>query len=186
MDKKPIILSVSGISGGGKTTLVRALEQVLHSSVTIEFDSYDDMLHKDFFDWSDRGADYDEWDLSPMIADVEQAVSQGPDYIILDYPFGYGNREMARYIDFAAYVDTPLDVAMARRLLRDYLERDPNRRDLGDMEQHMKGCLKAYLAHDRQMYTQHIDTIMPYVDLVVDGCESPAKNAQAILERLKK
>ncbi len=179
------IIAVSGISGGGKTTLVQALRQELHDAVVIEFDSYDDMLHKDFFDWADRGADYDEWDLAPMISDLKTAIVQDPDYIILDYPFGYGNREMAQYIDFTVYVDTPLDVAMARRLLRDYLERDPQRRDLGDLSKHMMGCLKAYLTHDRQMYTQHIDTIKPYVDLVVDGCESPAKNAKVILEKLR-
>lgn len=179
------IIAVSGISGGGKTALVHTLRQMLCDAIVIEFDSYDDMLHKDFFDWSDRGADYNEWDLTPMVQDVKNAIAQNPDYILLDYPFGYGNKEMAQYIDFAVYVDTPLDVAMARRLLRDYLERDTKRRDLGDLSQHMTGCLKAYLAHDRQMYTQHINTVKPFVDLVVDGCESPANNAQLILDKLR-
>jgi uridine kinase len=40
-------------------------------------------------------------------------------YIIFDAPLGYAHKETGQYIDFLVFIDTPLDVAMARRILRD-------------------------------------------------------------------
>lgn len=41
------------------------------------------------------------------------------EYLILDYPFAYCNEQMMKYIDMAIFIDTPLDIALARRILRD-------------------------------------------------------------------
>lgn len=185
-DIKPFIISVSGISGGGKTTIVSALQEILHNTEVISFDSYDDMLHKDFFDWSDRGADYNEWDLSPMINDVQKAIKKNPEYILLDYPFGYGNTKMANYIDFAVYVDTPLDIAMARRIIRDYTERSPDRHKIDNLFENLNSSMKAYLIHDRSMYTQHIDTVKPYCNFIADGTKAAKDLAKDILEAVTK
>jgi uridine kinase len=41
------------------------------------------------------------------------------DYILLDYSFAYKNDKVAPYISYAVFLDTPLDIAMARRIIRD-------------------------------------------------------------------
>lgn len=182
MIKKPFIISISGISGSGKTTASNALKETLNNALILYFDTYDDMLNKDFFDWSDRGADYNEWNLSPMIDDVKKAIAESPDFIILDYPFGYGNSEMAKLIDYAVYVETPLDIAMARRVIRDYTERDEQRNKIGDLFENLGNTMKAYLNHDRMMYTTHAVTVRPNCDLMVDGTQ----NIVEIVAQIKK
>lgn len=53
---------------------------------------------------------------------------------VLDYPFGYGNRLVGQYINLAIYFDVPLDVALARRIIRDYTSRDKNT-NVADVEE---------------------------------------------------
>lgn len=179
---KPIVISISGISGSGKTTITKALEKKLDSCICVYFDDYDEMLHTDFFDWCNRGADANEYDLTPMIEDIKQAISKQPKYILLDYPFGYGNDQMSKFIDLAVYVDTPLDVAMARRILRDYLNRSPAQKPLRDPINQLKGELCFYLENSRNTYTQHYEVVKPHVDLVVDGYKNADENAEKILK----
>lgn len=185
MKKKPIIISISGISGSGKTTITKALTSMLKNCITISFDDYDEMLPTDFFDWSERGADANEYILTPMIDDLVKAINTNPEYILLDYPFGYGNDVMSKYIDFAVYVDIPLDVAMARRILRDFLAKDPNRRTFPHPREQLAGELKFYLERSRKIYTQHFEVVKPHVDFVIDGCDKPEYNAQIIINAIE-
>lgn len=62
-----------------------------------------------------------EFDCPGMAAAVEKEIEQGTKkYIILDYPFGRDHPRFSSLIDLSVFIDTPLDVAMARRILRDY------------------------------------------------------------------
>ena len=184
MNTKTLVICFSGISGAGKTTIVRAIQKALFDTEVLSFDSYDDMLHKDFFDWSDRGADYNEWDLSPMINDIEGIIEKHPSYILLDFPFGYGNEKMAKYIDFAIWIDTPLDIAIARRVIRDFTERDPERNKINNLFENLNFTMKAYLNHDRMMYIQHIDTVKPFCDFFVDGTGNIEDIVKSIIETI--
>lgn len=47
---------------------------------------------------------------------------QSLDCILLDYPFAYIHSEMREDIDFTIFIDTPLDIAIGRRILRDFKE----------------------------------------------------------------
>ncbi|MDD4296375.1 MAG: hypothetical protein PHC69_05385 [Ruminiclostridium sp.] len=93
----------------------------------ISFDDYGDSvyLNRDINDWSED-SNGDEWHTEPVAADVERLLNKQLDYIVLDYPFGYGNRLVGQYINLAVYIDVPLDVALARRIIRDYTSRDKN------------------------------------------------------------
>jgi uridine kinase len=41
--KKPFVISISVVSGGGKTTVTNALKDILINSMVISFDDYDDI-----------------------------------------------------------------------------------------------------------------------------------------------
>ena len=43
--------------------------------------------------------------------------------MLLDYPFAYLNQMMKDYLNCYIFIDTPLDIALARRVLRDMEER---------------------------------------------------------------
>ena len=64
--------------------------------------------------------DYDEWNLAPLIRDLEALITDPLDYVVLGFPFAYKHSKTSELVDFAVYIDTPLDIAMARRVIRDF------------------------------------------------------------------
>jgi uridine kinase len=160
---KPLVIAIAAVSGGGKTTITTHLNKILPSSKALYFDDYDLDGPDDVCDWVERGADCNEWKLAPLIKDLHSLLSSSSeslDYILLDYPFGYLHSEMCKFIDFTIFIDTPLDIAMARRLLRDFKETSIN---------HVRDDLNNYLSRGRVAYLNMLNTIKPICDLIIDG-----------------
>ena len=117
------VVSISSVSGGGKTALATALHGSLPQSALFYFDDFDDsnVYPEDFYEWSRRGGDITEFDCPGMRTAVDEEIQKGKaKQIILDFPFGRRHPRFADIIDLDVFIDTPLDVAMARRILRDY------------------------------------------------------------------
>jgi uridine kinase len=158
--KVPMVIAIAGVSGGGKTTIATYLKGKLPNSKTIYFDDYDFDGPADIIEWIEKGGDPDEWDLSPLISDLGKLNSETLDFIIVDFPFAYLHRQISNLIDFAVFIDTPLDVAMARRISRDFA--NGSAEDiLLDLDNYLSGGRKGYLAM--------LNTTKPNSDLIVDG-----------------
>lgn len=117
---KPYIIVVGGVSGSGKTTVSKHLSSKLGNAKAIFFDDYDFDGPSNIIDWVERGADYDEWDLDLLLKDLEVFRSDSVRYIVIDFPFAYQHAQIKEWINFAVFIDTPLDIAYARRLVRDF------------------------------------------------------------------
>ncbi|WP_375140494.1 hypothetical protein [Cohnella herbarum] len=171
--KKPTIISISSVSGGGKTTITNLLKEKLVSATALYFDDYDfEESPNDICDWVDRGANYNEWNLSPFTRDVISLLeNKDLKYVLLDYPFSYLNISMREYLDFTIYVDTPLDIAMARRLIRDFKD-NPN---------DIQNDLEQYLIKARTAYLEMVRSVKPDSDFVIDGTLTTLE----IVERIK-
>lgn len=60
--KKPKVITISAVSGGGKTTLIDELKKRLPLAQVIYFDDYDfQECPDDLFQWVQNGADYNAW-----------------------------------------------------------------------------------------------------------------------------
>lgn len=170
---KPIVISISGISGAGKSTVATALYQKTDNSVLLCFDDYNgDLLGRDYCEWSEDGADANEWNLSEIINDVEKLIQNEYKYVIVDYPFGRAHEEISSLTDISVFVDTPLDIALARRTVRDYCLRAPNRKPLPNPLEQLSNSIQFYLERHRATYQQHIKTVLPTCDMIVDGTKS--------------
>ena len=186
--KKPFVISISGLSGSGKTTITNALRAKLANVAVISFDDYGERVYLDYDinDWSADSSD-DEWHTELIATDVERLISEPLDYIILDYPFGYGNRLVGQYINLAVFVDAPLDVALARRIIRDYTSREENT-NVADVEEVSLAALdkelRFYLARSRPTYARMPEIQKPMSDLVVDGTKTPEQIADEILAHI--
>jgi uridine kinase len=112
-----------------------------------------------------------------MIKDVELLLTdQSINYIVLDYPFAYLHKGMRDYIDLAIYNDTSLDIAMARRILRDY----------GDSPiEDIRNDLTNYLVRARGAYLNMERTVKPSSDIVIEGYLPTAIIVDRILEEVK-
>lgn len=80
--------------------------------------------------------------------------------MILDYPFAYCHQMIKKYIDVAIFIDTPLDIALARHILR----------DMGNSTgEEIRKELKGYLKYARMGYEQMLKDILPSSDYIIDG-----------------
>ena len=171
------IIAIASVSGGGKTAITNQLKQILPNSISLHFDDYIfDGDVRNYEEWMKNGADFNVWDLSPLKLDLDRLISNGKyQFIILDYPMAYKNDLIKPYIDFAIYIDTPLDVAMARRVLRDMLTIDEVRAEMD-----------GYLRYARRAYQVTLDVIRPNSDFVVDGTQTIQKIAELIKTKVEK
>jgi uridine kinase len=163
---RPFVVSINSVSGGGKTALATALHRSLPQSALFCFDDYNDsnVYPEDFYEWSRRGADITEFDCSGMRNAVDEEIQRGKaKQIILDYPFGRRHPRFADIIDLAVFIDTPLDIALARRILRDYSVENQ------EVLENLRSELTHYLEKARHPY---LDTYKDkeVSDLILDGC----------------
>lgn len=156
----PTIIAIAAVSGGGKTTVTRSLALALPNAKALYFDDYDFEGPNDIVEWVEKGADCNEWKLAPLLTDLNTFMSiKAVEYIVLDYPFSRLHHEL-QAIDLTVFIDTPLDIAMARRIVRDCQETgtDPILRDMAE-----------YIARGRNAYLHMLRTVKPNSDLIIDG-----------------
>lgn len=182
------VIAVSGTSGSGKSTLVRGLADSLgtvggDAIAAVFFDDYaamSDLPENDLAGWLARGGDPNDWrtdrpatDLRALregesITTLDGATTIGPlDVVVLEEPFGRARAAMAPSIDLALHVDPPLQVALARRVRRDFVPMH------GEVPVEQADRLRGYLA----MYLEVGGTVYDLVDrlsressdLVLDG-----------------
>jgi len=158
--KQPLVIAIAAVSGGGKTTISKHLNERLQNSKILFFDEYDFDGPDDIIDWIDNGANYDEWNLAPLMSDLEVLLTKPLNYIVMDFPFAYKHSKTSKFIDFTVFIDTPLDIAMARRVSRDF-KNSTVENILMDME--------GYISQGRRGYLEMLETIKPNSDIIVDG-----------------
>lgn len=173
------IIAISGISGSGKSAIIRELNKKLESSMVLSFDNYDfDQQVDNYYMKMSENPDYNLLDLSVLEKDINNIRQKNNSRIILlDFPFSYENNLIGNYIDVSIFVDTPLDVALGRRIMRDYSEVE-GKKILTD--------ITYYLSNGRQNYLNYIRDIKNSADFVIDGSQDVEILAAAIYERLAK
>jgi uridine kinase len=186
----PYVIVIAGTSGAGKSTLVQATASLLHDAVTFHFDDYASVSHypADAAHWLAEGADPDAWQTPEFLADLCSLRSGQPvtlprshrlvrpgRHIVVEEPFGRARRGMADLADFVVFIDLPLELALARRLLRDVTVRFRPRHPLATMRaneralEHVRHFLTDYLDDWRDAYAAVNRIALQQADLVIDG-----------------
>ncbi|MFV0340598.1 MAG: AAA family ATPase [Parachlamydiaceae bacterium] len=184
----PLVIGISGISGAGKSTLMRKLSKTLQAT-KLFWDDYDEISQasQDYVEWFYSGKDYNAWDY-PKLVDTLRTLKNGErvicpatgkelspsKYILFDAPLGYCHQATGKLIDFLVCLDTPLDIALARRLIRDY-QGDSN-------AQKMVNELQEYLSKSRPLFT--LSSEEKTSDLLLDGNLSLNEQEKQVLNAL--
>jgi uridine kinase len=129
----PFIIAVAGMPGAGKSTLIHHAMQALGDADSLYFDDYTRGTdYPNIPQWVAAGCDPNQW-ISPGLSDHLALLKTGQSiltpntarrveprrFILMEEPFGRGRRVIAQYIDMSVAIELPIEVALARRLLRD-------------------------------------------------------------------
>ena len=176
------VIGISAVSGGGKTAVTQRLAEVLCDAATLHFDDYDDTnLHPDDHrSWFADGADYDAYELPVFTCHLETLKAGGRvrypidgailgpvRYVVADAPLGREHSASGRFIDLMVFVDTPLDIAMARRILRNLDEAAQSA--AAETLEHVNDELYGHEARARPIYEHFQERMRAGADLIVDG-----------------
>jgi uridine kinase len=184
------IIGISGISGAGKTTVAQSLSKMIKAT-TVFWDDFDEISTspEDYVAWHASGQGNEAWDY-PALATTLESLKTGKSinhhalhhpleptqYIVFDAPMGRIHKQTGSLIDFWVHIDTPLDVALARRTIRDF-KRDP--RSVSDVLED----LQYYLDHSRPLF--FMEDEKKAADFVVDGTLSIEKQVKQIIDYVK-
>ena len=175
---KTKIIAISGTTGGGKTTTVSELQKRTPNSITLSIEDGDYEKNSGITDlgkWEEDGWDVSLWNLQSLADDIKLLLQKNYDYIFFDYPFGYMQKQISEFISLTVHLDTPLDIALARRTLRDSI----NKSTAEILEE-----LEWYL-NKRHLFTMSRDFQMNDAELIFDGCLPTDSICALILEKAK-
>ncbi len=160
MPTKSFILVISGVTGGGKTTLIQSLQQRFENSKVISFDDYSiDALPSAPPINTPVAEAINQYDITLLMNELRIVCGTAP-LILIDFPFGRKHQVLVPYIDKAVYVQTPLDICFARQLLRDYQHQSAAE---------ILNWTQTYLSFVRPIMIDHEQVVSADVDLIVDG-----------------
>ena len=126
------IIGIAGPPGGGKTTLTNAMSRLFEDMSVIYFDHFQTVVHQseeEMVAWIDSGADYNAFELPELVAGLA-SLKQGQSTIdpvtgntieatpivFFETLFGRDHHATGQFIDCLIWLDTPLDIALARTI----------------------------------------------------------------------
>ena len=187
MQNRPIIIGVTGGSGGGKTSVSRAILANFPNEkiAMIEHDSYyKDQSHLTFEERIKTNYDHPfAFDTDLMIAQINELLAGRPvdiptydyaehtrssktyrqepqDVFIVEGILVLEDKRLRDLMDIKIFVDTDADVRILRRILRDVKERGRS----------LDSVISQYLNTVKPMHQQFVQPSRQYADIVVlDG-----------------
>ncbi|HEX2037614.1 MAG TPA: hypothetical protein VHS99_25840 [Chloroflexota bacterium] len=191
------VIAIAGTAGSGKTTLVRAVTTLLGEATALYFDDYESTstYPPDWGAWLRAGADPDVVRTPQLAADL-RALRHGTAvttsdgrrscepaaYVVLDEPFGRARAELRDLVDFVACIEVPLEVALARRLLRAVEEVQ----DDACLREEVRLTARTYLTReDRALYLAATALAEADCELILDGMASPEQLARHVVQAVR-
>ncbi|WP_125574195.1 nucleoside/nucleotide kinase family protein [Levilactobacillus huananensis] len=170
------VIVISGVMAGGKTTLIKALSRVLPDNRVVSFDDYSiDALSSAPSLQVPIERAVNQYDISALLADLKPLLHRYA-YILVDFPFGRRHNDLTPYIDWSFYLKTPLDIAFARQLVRDYSNQPTSA---------IIDWAKTYLTNARPIFTHFDHYISASADLIIDGQRPLPEKVAVVLKALK-
>jgi uridine kinase len=175
MSQPPLTVGFAGPPGAGKSALIAALHARLPDALTVSADDFP-APHAMPFDalesWIEAGADFGCLEVSEFV-DALATLRDGRAYrgrtiapgamLLVEAPLGRAHPAIAPLIDRLIWIDTPLDVALARNLIA--WRSQPE----GPPPEWVDAYLDQYLGAVRRVLVAQRAAVTKEADLIVDG-----------------
>jgi len=179
------VLALSGPPGAGKTTLGRWLSESL-GAARVNYDDFEQMTKRppdEIARWLERGAPIAEIPAPGLAAAVNEARQTGD--VIFETPLGRAWPETAKMIDVSLWIETPLDLALSRKLQIMARAWEEKGGPVAPCTQWFTGHLKAYEAIIRPSLLVQTARVRAQADISVPndaGFEAAKRQTVAALE----
>ena len=195
MSKLIFVIAIAGHSGAGKSTVIEALVSRLGNANSLSLDAYESSsTYPPAAKWIKDGADPNGFQTPQFDADL-RALKNGKSiihpqtdeemsakrFLVIEEPLGRERDSLHNLIDFVVYIDTPLEVAYARKLLRksDFLPWEDNP---SVFITNLRENLLWYLRVGRSFYGEVGSRVKTNCDLIVDGTFSTEEIVEEIFK----
>ena len=195
MSNPIFVIAIAGHSGAGKSTVIEALVSRLGNANSLSLDAYEaSSTYPAAAKWIKDGADPNRFQTPQFDADVRGLKNgksiihpqtneemSAKSFLIIEEPFGRERDSLHNLIDFVVYIDTPLEVAYARKLLRksDFLPWEDNP---SVFITNLRENLLWYLRVGRSFYGAVATRVKKNCDLIVDGTYSTEEIVEEIFK----
>jgi len=177
------VIGVAGPVGGGKTTLVRELAGRFPGAACIYFDDYEQLTGQPIEkikQWMISGGATDELPVAGLAEDLRSlkagaAIKPAGRYVFFETQFGRRHAATGVHIDFLVWIDTPLDIALARKVRQMAVESSAAGPDDPGV---FSGWLQVYLGNYLDVVGDLLriqrETVATDADMVIDGTADSA------------
>jgi uridine kinase len=193
----PFTIGIAGASGSGKSYFTKKIKESLNNRVLClsQDDYYEDrsqipLEQREVINYDHPNAiDFDLlrrhlirlkngdsiemplYDFTVHTRRLQHKTCRPADIILLEGILIFSNKRLHSLIDFKIFVDTPLDICLARRLKRDITERGRS----------IDSVIDQYLTTVRPMYLKYVLPGKKIADFVVVGEGTMEKSLSSVL-----
>ncbi|WDE14168.1 hypothetical protein [Thalassomonas haliotis] len=175
------VIAVSGVSGCGKTSVIKQLSQEFSCPYLLFDDHRDDHTYpKDMKQWFKNGADVSEIKTPEFVHSLRHLKAQGNnEFLFVEEPFGRGRDIISSLIDHVVLLDQPMEVCLSRVIMRNI--NHPSGEALNSIPRY----LAMYDDHFREIYIELTNQVREDCDLIIQAVTSVELTAKIISNWLK-
>jgi uridine kinase len=199
------VIAICGTMGSGKSTLAENAAAAIPDCSVVFEDDHNRMTERsldNIEDWFSRGGDVSEFELSDVIERLTElcpdkrsttSVESSPDsrasahqIVLLETHFGRLHSALSPWIDFQVWINTPADIAVARKVLQlsqQMTQQNPPVPDSNGLRWIEKFC-SGYLTTTRKLFNLQRQQVGAVSDVTIDGEGSPWDVCGRFLENL--
>ena len=156
------VIAVSGVSGAGKTTIVKQLANEFKCPFLLFDDHTDSHTYpQNMKQWLKQGGNVSLIKTPKLVSSLESLISENcSPFIFIEEPFGKERDSMSSLIDYVILLDQPMELCLAR-IIRRHTEQ-PNTDSISSISSY----LDKYKDHLREIYILAANQVRNNSDLI--------------------
>lgn len=163
--KNTKVVAISGVSGAGKTTMVKLLADDLNCPY-LHFDDHtdEDTYPQNMKNWLKSGANLSLIKTPKLVNALQEIISKSNSpFIFIEEPFGKERDSITSLIDYVVLLDQPIELCLSRIIKRH--TGHPNSESLGAISSY----LDKFEDHLRDIYITAANQVKSNADLIIEN-----------------